>query len=93
MQMDHLQPPPAWEKIKEKRYRSTSHLRIVSNSILEQFIIEKRPKSVEERLTLGHWEGDTIIGKNHKGAMITNVERKSGFLLGKKSSIELPKRL
>ena len=41
--------------------------------------ISQRPDYVEKRSTTGHWEGDTIIGKNHKKAMITLVERKYGF--------------
>ena len=40
--------------------------------------IEERPKDIETREEFGHWEGDGIIGKNHKGHIITLVERKSG---------------
>lgn len=144
----------AWEKIKEKRHSYTSHPRILSDSILEQFIIIKikaywspqqiankwkkeyneplshetiydfiynqhpefiklylrrkgkkyqknrkekyqlldrrmidtRPKEIETRSSIGHWEGDTIVGINHNGAILTNVERKSGFLLAKQIS-------
>lgn len=46
--------------------------------------ISKRPEYVEKRSTTGHWEGDTIIGKNHKKAMITLVERKHGFTVIRK---------
>ena len=28
---------------------------------------------------MGHWEGDTVIGAAHKQAIVTLVERKSGF--------------
>jgi IS30 family transposase len=28
---------------------------------------------------MGHWECDTVIGANHKGAVVTMVERKSGY--------------
>lgn len=28
---------------------------------------------------MGHWECDTLIGANHKGAVATKVESKSGF--------------
>lgn len=47
-------------------------------------MIDERPDEVEERKELGHWEGDTMIGKNHKQAISTNVERKSGYLLAEK---------
>lgn len=43
--------------------------------------IELRPASVELRARIGHWEVDTIIGKGHKGVIVTLVERKSGFTL------------
>ena len=42
--------------------------------------IHSRPKSVERRCRLGHWEGDTIIGKGHQGCIATLVERKTLFL-------------
>jgi IS30 family transposase len=29
-------------------------------------MIDLRPKYIEKRKTLGHWEADTIIGKNRK---------------------------
>ncbi len=28
---------------------------------------------------MGHWECDTVIGANHKGDVVTMVERKSGY--------------
>lgn len=44
-------------------------------------MIDERPETVENRLEIGHWEGDTIVGKDHQGAIVTNVERKTGFLI------------
>ena len=37
--------------------------------------IESRPEIVAERSRFGDWEGDLIMGKNHKGAILTLVER------------------
>ena len=64
-----------------KRYQ---HDRRSKHQILNRRMIDKRPESVELRKEIGHWEGDTIIGKNHKGAIGTNVERKSGKLIASK---------
>ena len=41
--------------------------------------IEERPEVVERRNRVGDWEGDTIIGKGRKGALLTLVERKTLF--------------
>lgn len=39
--------------------------------------IEKRPEIINERGRIGDLEGDTIIGANHKGKLLTLVDRKS----------------
>lgn len=41
--------------------------------------IAERPAIVDSKSRLGDWEGDTIVGKQHKGALLTHVERKSLF--------------
>ena len=46
--------------------------------------IDKRPKVVNRRSRFGDWEGDTIVGSRHRGAVVTHVERKSGYLLAAK---------
>jgi IS30 family transposase len=43
--------------------------------------IEERPAIVEQRGRLGDWEGDTVIGKHHKGGLVTLAERKSRYTL------------
>ena len=39
--------------------------------------IDERPAVVAERVRLGDWEADTIIGKNHQQAIVSLVERRS----------------
>lgn len=46
--------------------------------------IEERPKIVEQRKRVGDWEADTIIGQNHRQAILSLVERKSKLCLLKK---------
>jgi len=43
--------------------------------------IEERPQLVEQRARLGDWEVDTLVGKGHRGAMVSLVERKSRYTL------------
>jgi IS30 family transposase len=45
--------------------------------------IDQRSHTIELRRRFGDWEGDTIVGKGHRGALITLVERKSNYLLMK----------
>lgn len=43
--------------------------------------IDTRPEYIEKRKRVGHWEGDTIIGKERTARILTHVERKTGYLL------------
>ena len=45
--------------------------------------IDVRPKYIEKRRRIGHWEGDTIIGKERTARILTHVERKTGYLLAR----------
>jgi IS30 family transposase len=41
----------------------------------------ERPEVVARRSRYGDWEGDTVVGSRHQGAVATLVERKSGYLV------------
>lgn len=41
--------------------------------------IDTRPGIVEERKRIGDYEGDTIVGKDKKKRLLTNVDRVSGY--------------
>jgi transposase, IS30 family len=43
--------------------------------------IEERPVEVTEKSRFGDWEVDTIIGKDHQGAILTLTERSSNYIL------------
>lgn len=47
--------------------------------------IEDRSKIVERKSRVGDWEIDTIIGANHKGAIVTIVDRASKFTVIKRT--------
>lgn len=53
--------------------------------IPRQVSIEGRPQVVNQRRRYGDWEGDTVVGAQRSGAIITLVERKSGYLLTSKT--------
>ena len=65
-----------WRRKRRKKYGSNASKRGI---IKGRVSISERPAHIERRSTCGHWEGDTIIGKNHKSVMITLVERKFGW--------------
>ncbi len=46
--------------------------------------IKERPLIVEKKSRIGDWEGDTIIGAEHKGAILTLVDRKSKYTIMEK---------
>ena len=41
--------------------------------------ISERPAIVEEKVRLGDWEADTIVGKGHSGALVSLVDRAAKF--------------
>jgi len=43
--------------------------------------IEERPAIVENRSRVGDWEGDTIIGKGKRSALLTLLERKTLYTI------------
>ena len=63
-------------KERRKRYASGRDRR---GQIIGRRPLSERPACVQERKQVGHWEGDTVIGASHKGAIVTQVERKSGY--------------
>lgn len=63
------------------KYREKRAARAVK---LNMRSIDERPLEVNERKEIGHWEGDTITDKTLINGIVTNVERKSGFLIASK---------
>ena len=46
--------------------------------------ISQRPAEVEQRLRIGDWEGDTVMGSDKRACVLTLVERRSGLAVIKK---------
>jgi IS30 family transposase len=68
------------QKKRRKRYGKMERRGQIPNRLF----IEDRPAIVDERKRIGDWEADTIIGKNHRQAIVSIVERKTGLTLIKK---------
>ena len=64
------------QKQKRKRYANGRDRR---GQIPNRRPLSERPLHIEARRQVGHWECDTVIGASHKGAVVTMVERKSGY--------------
>ena len=73
----HLRIVP---KRRRKRYNSHDS----RGRLAGKRMIQDRPIEIEYRASLGHWEGDTVIGSDRHHCIVTLVERKSGFLIIKK---------
>ena len=68
------------QKQRKKRYGKTDKRGIIPH----RRSIETRPAIVETRARIGDWEADTIIGRQHQQAIVSLVERKTGYTLIKK---------
>ena len=67
-------------KFGRKRYRSRDSRGV----LLGKRSIAERPPEVEQRQQFGHWEGDTVMGKDMRHCVLTLVERKTGYAILKK---------
>jgi IS30 family transposase len=70
----------ALEELRQRgkpRKRETGEKR---GKIPNMTLIDARPAEINARTVPGHWEGDLIIGKDHKSAICVTVERKSRYV-------------
>ena len=68
----------------QKPYRKRAGSNERRGKIPNTTSIEQRPEIVEQRIRLGDWEVDLILGKGHQGVVVTLTERKSRFTLLRK---------
>ncbi|MDE9482739.1 IS30 family transposase [Xenorhabdus bovienii] len=80
---DKLNGGGLWQhlRIAKKPYRKRYGSYERRGKIKNRVSIDKRPKCVDKKQRIGDWEGDTIVGKDHKSALLTLVERKSLFTI------------
>ncbi len=72
-----------WRYLRHKKLRRKygTKRREQQRELQKKRSINVRPKTVNQRLFYGHWEGDTVRGKGNSGYLVTLVERKSGYAL------------
>jgi transposase, IS30 family len=61
------------QKVRRKRYGRRDR----RGQLPGRRSIDERPKIVDAKRRLGDWEADTIVGRNHRQAIVSLVERKS----------------
>lgn len=66
---------------RNKKYHNRSNKYKKRSIIPNRVSIDKRAKIVDKKIRIGDWEIDTVIGKDHKGAILTIVDKASKFLL------------
>ena len=66
------------QKGRKNKNRKLSHDK--RGQIPDAISIHERPDEVKDRQVPGHWEGDLIMGKDHKTALGVLVERSTRFL-------------
>ena len=60
---------------KGRKYRKRGNKKDTRGIILNRRSINLRPNEADLNTTFGHLEVDTIVGKNHKGAIVTMNDR------------------
>jgi transposase, IS30 family len=67
------------QKQKKRRRRKGANQK--RSTIPNRVGIENRPPIADLKTQIGHWEGDTVIGSNHNGAIFTYVDKASKYLV------------
>lgn len=66
-----------WEYLRRKqgRRRTKGGRKTQRVRIPDRVSIRQRPKAVDERVEIGHWEGDSLVGKGRLNGLHTEYER------------------
>ena len=75
----------------KRGYRKSRKVTDNRGLIANRVSIDQRGKAANDRLHRGHWEGDTVHGK--RGNLVTLVDRKSRYLVVRKSDTRTKKEV
>jgi IS30 family transposase len=76
-----------------RRKRKRGNYKDSRGLITNRVSIEKRPKIVEKRERFGDFEGDLVMGRNHKSALIVTIDRSILKITINKITSKDPKKL
>lgn len=60
-----------------KPYKKRTGKPEARGQIIGRISIDERPGIVDQKIRIGDWEADTVIGKGHRGVLVTLAERVS----------------
>lgn len=68
-----------WEQTRRlsRRYRKGYRVQDHRGRMRGKVPLSQRPEAVNARLEFGHWEGDTVMGRDGRHCVLTLVERKT----------------
>jgi transposase, IS30 family len=68
-----------WQRTRRLSRRYRKGYRVVDRRgrLMGKRSIDERPLRVQQRLEFGHWEGDTVMGRDGRHCILTLVERKT----------------
>jgi len=71
-----------WEYLrrKQKRRRKKQGRKAQKIRIPDRVSIHQRKRAIDQRKEIGHWEGDSIVGKGHTNGLHTEYERVSSLI-------------
>lgn len=71
----------ALQELRQKGKKRTKKGGETRGKLANITLIDERPEDITTRAVPGHWEGDLIIGKDHKSALSVIVERQTRYVL------------
>ena len=71
-----------WHYLRRKqgRRRQKGGRKVARVRIPDRVSIHLRPEEIDKRIEVGHWEGDSIVGKNHASGLHTEYERVTSLI-------------
>lgn len=78
IQQDRVAGGDLYKHLRHKKpYKKRTGSSEARGRIIGRISIDERPAIVNEKVRIGDWEADTVIGKGHKGVLVTLAERVS----------------